>query len=120
VVRQNVTTGRSFPRLVCQPVDFVAPAMLRPCKGSTRERKLARAVLIGTMRVAQAIPVDGLSEAKLQQGNDGAVHRAEGRIGFYPQPYIGSLLVDRLVCPSRVRGASDLHGNSAHTRTAAA
>jgi hypothetical protein len=63
VVRQNVTTGRSFPRLVCQPVDFVAPAMLRPCKGSTRERKLARAVLIGTMRVAQSIPVDRLPEA---------------------------------------------------------
>jgi hypothetical protein len=61
-----------------------------------------------------------LSESMPLRRNDDAVRRVEkGSESCFP-PEDTSLLADPSACPSRVRGASDLHGNSAHTRTAAA
>jgi len=60
------------------------------------------------------------SESMPLRRNDDAVPRVEkGSESCFP-PEDTSLLADPSACPSRVRGASDLHGNSEHTQPSAA
>jgi hypothetical protein len=83
-----------------------------------RDESVTHAVLITIGVIARIGGIIG--SLKPQLSNDGAVRRVEGRREFCSAQQNPSLLADLLAYPWRVRGASDLHGNSEHTPTSAA
>jgi hypothetical protein len=110
--------ARAFFRLVRQPTDSLLRPDVTPSQGSARDEGVTREVLIGTTRVdpdrqsCRSLGRDGVTmmqSAKSREGVNLAFHRRTYRCWPTCWGY-----------PSRVRGASDLHGSSEHTQTSAA